>query len=101
MIDRDTDPVRQVAAIGVMAYLVALAEDVQWVLAFEHLQDEVRNDVRKCKLDIPAHDVGITNRPALADAHAIERSHDRVWELILLPGAFRKELRRELLETVR
>ena len=71
-------PLGEVAAVGVVADLVALAEDVQRILALEHLEHEVRDDVAQGELDVAAHDVRVADGPPLADADAVERPQDRV-----------------------
>ena len=97
---REPDPARQVAAVGVVADLRPVAEDVQRVLALEHLQHEVGHDVAQRQLHVAAHDVRVADRPPLADPDAVERPQDRVRQLVLLPGALREVLGRELLEAV-
>ena len=64
------------------------------------LLDEVRHDVAERQLHVAAHDVRVADRPALADADAVERPDDRVRQLVLLPGALGEVLRGELLEAV-
>ena len=90
---RQADAVGQVAAVGVVAHLGPVAEDVQRVLALEHLLDEVGHDVAHRQLDVAAHDLGVAQRPALADADAVERPQDRVRQLVLLPRALARSTR--------
>ena len=99
-LDRQADAPGQVAAVGVVADLAAVAEDVQRVLALEHLLHEVGDDVAHRQLDVAAHDVRVADGPPLADADAVERADDRVGQPVLLPGALGEVLGRELLEAV-
>ncbi len=100
VLHRSRDAPGQVAAVGVVPDLVAVAEDVQRVLALEHLLHEVGHDVAHGQLDVAAQDLDVAERPALADADAVERPHDRVRQLVLLPGALGEVLDGELLEAV-
>ena len=84
---READAVGEVAAVGVVPDLAPVAEDVQRVLALEDLEHEVRHDVRQRELHVAAHDVGVAQGPAFADADAVERPDDRVREPVLLPRA--------------
>ncbi len=68
---RQPDAVGQVATVGVVADLVALAQDVERVLALEDLDDEVRDDVGQRQLDVAAHDVTCRGPP---DARRSPRS---------------------------
>ena len=52
------------------------------------------------ELHVARHDVGVAEGPALADPDAVERPDDRVRQAVLLEGALREVLRRELLEAV-
>ena len=91
----------EVAAVGVVADLVALAQDVQRVLALEDLLHEVGHDVAEsASFTLPLMMSRVAERPALADADAVERPDDRVRQLVLLPGALGEVLGRELLEAV-
>ena len=44
---------REIAAVGVVPHLLARAENVQRVLALEHLLHEVGHDVAHGELDVP------------------------------------------------
>src|SRR5438309_9445069 len=66
-----------------MAYLTAVTEDVKRVLAFEHLLDQVRNDVTHRELDVPAHHVVVAQRAPLPAADAVEGPHDRELPAVL------------------
>ena len=83
---REPDAAGEVAAVRVVADLRPVAEDVERVLALEHLEDEVRHDVRQGELHVAGHDVGVAQRPALADPDAVERPDDRVRQPVLLPA---------------
>ena len=72
------DPAGEVAAVGVVPNLRAVAEDVQRVLALEHLLHDVGNDVAHRELHVAAQHLHIAERPALPHADAVERPHDRV-----------------------
>ena len=98
---RHPDPPGEVAAVGVVPDLVALAQDVERVLPLEGLEHEVRDDVAQRELDIAAHHVGVADRPPLADADAVERPEDRVGQPVLLVSALGEILAGELLEAVR
>ena len=52
------------------------------------------------ELHVPGQDLGIPERAAFADAHAVERSDDGVRQPVLLPRALGEVLGRELLEPV-
>ncbi len=97
---RQADPVGQVATVGVVADLVAGAEDVERVLALQALEHEIRDDVRERQLDVAAHDVGVAACPTLADADAVERPDDRERQAVLLLRPGREVFGRELLEPV-
>ncbi len=99
-LDGQADAAGEVAAIGVVADLAAVAQDVQRVLALENLLDEVGNDVAHRQLDVARHDLAVAQRPLLADPDAVERPDDGVGQLVLLPGALGEVLGGELLETV-
>jgi len=90
----------EVATVRVVTHLVAGTQDVERILALEDLVDEIRDDVAEGELHVAAHDVGVAERPALADPDAVERPDDRVRQLVLLEGALGEVLRGELLEAV-
>ena len=50
---------------------------------------------------LPRQHLDVAERPALADADAVERAHDRVRQLVLVPGGPGEVLDGELLESVR
>ena len=77
----------QVATVGVVADLVAVAEDVERVLALEDLLDEVRHHVAHGQLDVAAKDFDVAQRPPFADPDAVERPDDRVGQPVLVLGA--------------
>ena len=54
MLHRGHDPAREVAAVGVVPDLVAVAEDVERVLALQHLLHEVGDDVAHRELHVAA-----------------------------------------------
>ena len=53
------------------------------------------------ELDVPGQDLLVAEGPALADAHAVERAHQRVRKLVLVPRGPGEVLHRQLLEPVR
>ena len=61
------DPAGQIAAVGVVPDLVALAEDVQRVLALEHLLHQVGHHVGHGQPDVAGQHLDLAERPALAD----------------------------------
>src|SRR5262249_39112771 len=79
---------------------MAVAEDVQRILALEYLLDEVRHDMTHGQPYIAAKDLLLAQRPPFADADAVERPDDRERQLILLPGALCVVFRRQFLEAV-
>src|SRR6516164_9715650 len=97
----ETDAPPQISAVGVMAHLVPRSQEVQGVLALQHLGDEVRQDVAHGQGDVPGEHAFIGQGPALADAHAVERPHDRIRQPILFPSAAGEVLARQLLEAIR
>src|SRR6266849_6219313 len=97
---RQPDASREVTAIRVVTHLAAVAQDVNGVLAFEHLLTQVRHHMAHRELDVAAPDVMVAERAPLADADAVERPHDRVGEAVLLVGAAGKELGGELLKSI-
>ena len=52
MTDCSDDATRQVATVGVVPHLAAVSQDVQRVLALEHLLDEVGHDVAHRKRNV-------------------------------------------------
>ena len=92
---------REVAAVRVVPDLASVAEDVQRVLVLEHLLAQVGNDVAHRQLHVAAHHLVVAQRAPLADAHAVERTDDRVRQAVLLVRALREVLGRQLLEAVR
>ena len=93
-------PAGQVAAVGVVPDLVAVAEDVQRVLALEHLLHEVGTTWLIASFTLPLEHLDVAEGPALADADAVERPHDRVGQLVLVPGGPGEVLDGQLLEAV-
>ena len=49
---------------------------------------------------LPLSDLDVAEGPLLADADAVERAHDRVRQLVLVPGGPGEVLDGELLEAV-
>ena len=94
------DAAGQVAAIGVVADLGAVAQDVQRVLALEDFLDQVGDHVAHGQPHVPGHDLLVPAAPALPDADAVERPHDRVRQPVLLIGGAGEVLHGQLLETV-
>src|SRR2546428_143148 len=92
---------RKVASVGLVASLAAVAKNVQGVLSFQHLLAKIRDHVAHRELDVAAHDVVVAQRAPLADADAVERTHDRVRKVVLLLGAPGKKLRGQLLKAIR
>ncbi len=84
----------------IAAHLIAVAENVQWILALERLLNEIRQNVAHRQLDIAAHDVVLAERASFADADAIERANDGVGKLMLLEGAAREIFGRQFLKSV-
>ena len=99
-LDGQADAARQVAAVGVVADLPAVAQDMQRILALEHLLDQVGHDVAHGQPDVARHDLLVGQGPLLADADAVERPDDGVGQAVLLVGALGEVLRRQLLEAV-
>ena len=97
----DADAAGQIAAIGVMAHLVALAQDVQRVLTAEDLLHQVGHDVAHRQGDVARGNRLGPQRPLLADAHAVEGPDDRKGQLVLLPGAAGRNTRRPASESRR
>ncbi len=87
------DAARQVAAVGVVAHLVALAEDVERVLALGDLLDEVGHHVAHRELHVAALDLDLGLGPHLAGADAVERPHDRVRQPVLRVRGARRSTR--------
>ena len=84
-----------------MPHLVPVAQDVQRVLVPDHLLHQVGDDVAHRQLHVATDDLDLAPGPHLADAHAIERPHDRVRQLVLVARGACEVLDRELLEAVR
>jgi hypothetical protein len=80
--------------------LAAIAQDVKWVLAFDHLLHEVRHHVTHRQLYVATHHVVVAQRASLADADAVERAHDGVRKQVLLVRAVRKKLHGKLLKSI-
>ena len=95
------DAACQVGAVGVVAHLRAIAEDVHWILTLEHLLDEVGNDMAHRQLYVPRQDLFVAECSRFANADAVERSHDRVRQSVLLVGSLGEVLDGELLKAVR
>src|SRR5207244_10888516 len=98
--DGEPDPAREVPAVGVVPHLASVAEDVQRVLAFQHLLDEVGDHVAHSELDVATVYVAVPQRSALADAHTVERTQDREGQRVLLVRPTREVLGGELLEAI-
>ena len=94
-------PFAEIAAVGVVADLRAVAEDAQRVLALHDLLHEVGDDVAHRELHVAAQHLDLAERTRLADADAVERPHDRERQPVLVVGGLREVLDRELLEPVR
>ena len=101
MLHRCHHPDGEIAAVGIVPNLVAGTEDVQRVLALEHLLHQVGDDVTHRELDVAGQDLPVAQRAALADAHAVERAHEGEGKLVLIPGGPGEILHRQLLESVR
>ena len=69
-----TMPAGQVAAVGVVTHLGAVAEDVQRVLALEHLLDEVGTTWLMASFTLPLVTSTSPRARPLADADAVERA---------------------------
>src|SRR6266542_2991640 len=101
VLHRGHNPPGQVTAVRVMPDLRAVAQDVQRVLALEHLLHEVGDHVGHGELHVAGEHLGFAERPALADAHTVERPHDRVRQAVLVERGAGEVLHGELLEAVR
>src|SRR3989442_611327 len=89
-----------VVAVRVVPHLASVAEDVERVLAFQHLLDEVRHDVAHSELDVATAHVAVPQRSALPDAHTVEGTQDREGQRVLLMRATREVFGGELLEAI-
>src|SRR5262249_39818606 len=99
-LDAQADPPGQVAAISVVTNLPAVTQQVQGVLAAQHLLDQVGNDMAHRQADVAAQDLLLAQGSALADADAVERPDDRVRQAVLLPRPLGVVFRRQLLKAV-
>ena len=95
-----SDPAGQVATVGVMPDLSAVAEDPERVLAFGHLLDEVGDDVAHRQFDVAAEDVDVANGPSLTRSHTVEGPHDRKWQPVLVVSGSGEVFDGQLLESV-
>jgi len=86
--------------VGVVADLLTIAQDVQWILTAQNLLHEVGDHVAHRELDVAAHDFDVAESPNLADSHAVEWPDDGVGESMLLPRRVGEVLDGELLEAV-
>src|SRR5665213_2559333 len=84
-----------------MSDLVAIAEEMERILALDGLQCQVRHHMTQGETNVAAHDIRIADCATFADPDAVEGAQDRVWQPELLEGALREVLARELLKTVR
>ena len=100
MLHAEAQPPRHVATVGIVADLRAVADDVERVLALQHLLHEVRHDVAHGELHVARHGLPIRAGPPLADADAVERPGDRVGKPVLFARALCEVLHGELLEAV-
>src|SRR5215472_13491352 len=94
------DAARQIASVGVMTCLIAGSEDVQHLLPFKHLLYKIGHDVRHGKLNVSPQDVAVALGALLANTGAIERTHNGIRRLVLLPGTLGEVLRRQFLKAV-
>src|SRR5262249_52667275 len=101
LFDTDADALCQVGSISVVPDLIAVAQDMEWVLPLQDLLNEIRNDVAHGQPDVAAHDLFFAEGPPFADADAIKGPDDRIGELILLPGALGVVFSGKLLKAVR
>src|SRR5439155_14286993 len=98
--DRQADSSSEVAAICVMPHLVAIAQDVQRILTLENSLHEIGHDVTHREANIAGRQSAFDDRVRLANADAVERTHNRERPAVLFPGALREVLRREILKFV-
>src|ERR1700678_1030235 len=100
MLNTNSDSPGKITAIGVVPYLLAVAQNVQRILSLDQFLYQVGNYVRHGQAHIAAHDVLVRQCPLFANANTIERPHDGVRKLVLLKGTLDEILDRKLLETV-
>ena len=93
MLHRGDDAAGEVAAVGVVPDLLAVAEDVQRVLALHDLLHEVGDHVAHRQLHVAAQHLDLAPGAHLADAHAVERPHDRVRQAVLVVRGARRSTR--------
>src|SRR5262249_3564457 len=101
MLDAKTNAECQVAAVSVMPNLMTRTEDVQRVLPFEHLLNEIWYNVGHCELYIAAGNLTVSQGTLFPYSHRVERTSDCIGQLILFPGALSEIFRCEFLEAIR
>src|SRR5665213_1357898 len=101
MLHREHNAAGQVAPIGVVPDLIAVAQDVQGALALEHLLDQVGDDMAHRQLDVSALYLDVPESALLPGANAIEGPDDGVGQTVLLVGAAGEVFDRQLLKAVR
>ena len=100
VLDTNPNSPRQIATIGVVTYLLPVAQDVQRILSLHHFLHQVGNHVGHGQAYIAAHDVAIRQRPLFSDADTIEGPHDGVRKLVLFEGALNEIFDGEFLEAI-
>ena len=94
------DALRQVTTVRVVTDLVALAKDVEWILALQDLLHKVWHDVAHRQLDIPGENLNLSECAAFSYTHAVERPDDCVRQLVLIPCGLGEVLNCQFLESI-
>jgi hypothetical protein len=79
---------------------MTITEDVQWVLPFQQLLHEVRDDMAHREPDVAAENLHIAECSSFTDADAVEGPHNREGKPVLLMRGAREVFDCELLEAV-
>src|ERR1051326_7487449 len=83
-----------------MADLLPITENVDWILTFQNLLDEVWDDVAHRKLHISAQHLHFPECALLTDPNAVERANDGEGQAILITSRPGEVLHGELLESI-
>src|SRR5664279_5095325 len=90
----------QIATVRVVPDLISGTENMEGILALEYLLRQIGYHMRHCQLHIAAINVMVMQCPLFSYADAIERTHDGIRQLVLLPRTLNKILGRQLLKSV-